>query len=56
MCFCACAVLTQLFFEFGKQLTCEVNNYNEHWVNPSSCPLPGDVIPGVEEYSSNKDY
>lgn len=45
MCFRACAVLTQLSFDFGKRGPFEVNNYDEGWQDPSRCPLPGDVIP-----------
>jgi len=52
MCFRACAVLTQLSFEFGKRVPFEVNNYDESWADPSRCPLPGDVVPGDADYPS----
>ena len=49
-CFRACAILTQLSFDFGKRAPFEVNDYDEVWKNPLWAPLPGDVVPGDEDY------
>lgn len=54
MCFRACAVLTQLSFDYGKRSPFEVRNYDEKWADRSRAPLPGDIIPGDEEYSSDE--
>ena len=56
MCFRACAVLTQLSFDFGKRSPFGVSNYDERWKDPSRAPLPGDVIPGDLDYSDDEDF
>jgi hypothetical protein len=55
MCFRACAVLTQLPFDFGKRSPFPVNNYDQRRANPNRAPLPGDVVPGDTEYDNFPD-
>jgi hypothetical protein len=55
MFFRACAVLTQLSFDFGKRSSFPVDNYDQRWANPNRAPLPGGVVQGDTEYDDFPD-
>jgi hypothetical protein len=55
VCFRACAVLTQLSFDFGRRSPFPVDNYDQRGSNPNRAPLPGDVFPGDTLYDGFPD-
>jgi hypothetical protein len=50
VCFRACAVLTQLSFDFSKRSPFPVYNYHQRGVNPNRALFPGDVVPADTGY------